>query len=136
MGFVLCARELTRRPPGIAILAAMAGSDAIRSRGLVLVEHGTREVDMDWDFRVVLFAGARHPGAREGERVYEVSLKGETTAALEIHVSQGRMRKGEILRAELIDLRVGGKLTNLDVRADTQIPWADIGNRKLAEKLS
>lgn len=94
---------------------------------------------MDWDFRIALFAGARHPGVldgsmREGELVFIVSLKGESTAALEILVSQKRMRRGEISKAEFTDLRPGGKLTNLNVTAETRIPWAESGNQAMMER--
>jgi hypothetical protein len=77
------------------------------------------------DFKIRGFAGARHPrhlpyGMLLGETVHQ----GESSAAIEIEAWQSRIRRGEVSLVELIDLRSMGKLTNLRVYADTEIPWS------------
>ena len=78
-----------------------------------------------WDFRVRGFAGGRHPcGARLGTLLGETTHKGESSAAVEIDAWKSRMARGEVSKVELIDLRVGGTLTNLNVFEHREIPWS------------
>ncbi len=79
----------------------------------------------DWDFKVRGFAGPRNPRhAPVGSLLVETVHKGESSAAIEIEVWQTRMRDGSASRVELIDMRPCGKLTNLQVYADTEIAWS------------
>jgi hypothetical protein len=78
---------------------------------------------MNWDFCVKLYSGPRHQETVIGTLVYVVNLRGESTASMEIDVSKRRLSRGELSKIELIDLRPGHPLTNLDVKADTVIPW-------------
>jgi hypothetical protein len=80
---------------------------------------------MSWDFRIRGYAGSRHPrritpGTILGETVH----RGETSAAVEIDAWQSRMGRGEVSHVELIDIRQGGRLTNLHVYEYTKIPWS------------
>ena len=77
-----------------------------------------------WDFKVRGFAGSTHPHAKPGTLLLETAHKGESSASVEIDTWQGRMKRGDASRAELIDLRPNGTLTNLNVYADTKIPWS------------
>lgn len=80
---------------------------------------------MNWDFKVRGFAGPSHPrGAPVGTLLLETVHKGESSAATEVDVWQTRMRDGSAIRAELIDMRPGGKLTNLQVYEETEIAWS------------
>jgi len=79
---------------------------------------------MRWDFKVRGFAGPKHPRAECGWLLVETVHKGESSAAIEIEVWQDRMRRGDAGRAELIDMRPGGALTNLNIHAETEIPWS------------
>lgn len=80
---------------------------------------------MNWDFRVRGYAGGRHPkGIPVGSLLLETVHKGEASAAIEIECWQERMCRGEVSHAELIDLRYGGRLTNLQIYAETKIMWS------------
>lgn len=81
----------------------------------------------DWDFRVRGFAGGHHHGGVPfGILLVETTHVGESSASLEIEAWKSRMRDkpGDVSRAELIDLRLGGTLTNMNVRPETKIPWS------------
>jgi hypothetical protein len=78
-----------------------------------------------WKFKVRGFAGPSHPrGAPVGTLLLETVHKGEPSAAMEIEAWQTRMCDGSASRAELIDMRPGGNLTNLQIYADTEIAWS------------
>ena len=78
-----------------------------------------------WDFRVRIFAGGRHPkGIPPGTLLLETTHKGESSAAVEIDAAKSRMARYEVSKVELIDLRIGGTLTNLNVFEYTEIPWS------------
>lgn len=78
-----------------------------------------------WDFRIRGFAGCKHPNhAPPGTLLLETTHKGESSAAMEIDAWKSRMRRGEVSKAELIDLRIGGKLTNLNIFEETEITWS------------
>ena len=82
-----------------------------------------------WDFRVRGFAGGRHPnGVPAGTLLVETTHKGESSAFIEIEAWKARMRRGEVSRVELIDLRPsdgrGRSLTNMSVYEHTDIPWS------------
>ncbi len=82
-------------------------------------------LQMGWDFRVRGFAGSRHPrGAPVGTLLLETTHKGESSAAAEVDAWKSRMARGEVSKIELIDLRVGGRLTNLNIFEHTEIPWS------------
>lgn len=72
---------------------------------------------MSWEFRVRGFSA-------RGIRLAETSHTTEASAAIEIEAWQSRMGRGEVGYAELIDLRPGGRLTNLRVYQTTEIPWS------------
>ena len=78
-------------------------------------------------FRVRGFAGAHHPrGARFGTLLLETTHRTESSAAVEVEAWQSRMTKrpGEVSHAELIDCRIGGSLTEMNIRPETVIPWS------------
>jgi len=74
-------------------------------------------------FRVRGFSSGRHP-MPFGTLLLETSHTTETSAYIEIEAWKERMKRGEVSKVELIDHRVGGKLTNLDVQLHTDIPWS------------
>jgi hypothetical protein len=63
-----------------------------------------------------------------GNLLAETVHSTEHGAYIEILTWQSRIRLGEVMRAELIDLRrdlpPGASLTNLRIRADTRIEWS------------
>jgi len=76
-------------------------------------------------FRVRGFASGRHPDQIPfGTLLLETSHTTETSAYVEIEAWKERMKRGEVSRVELVDQRVGGTLTNLDVQPHTDIPWS------------
>jgi hypothetical protein len=72
---------------------------------------------MSWEFTVRGFSA-------RGQKMMETSHSTEASAAIEIEAWQARMGRGEVGHAELIDLRPGGRLTNLRVYRSTEIPWS------------
>lgn len=79
----------------------------------------------NWEFRIRGYAGERH--ARRiphGELLLETVHANESSAYVEIEAWKARMARYEVGRAELIDLRPMGKLTNMNVRPETDIPWS------------
>lgn len=79
----------------------------------------------DWDFRIRGYAGGRHPREiRPGTLLLETTHKGEASASIEIECWQERMKRGEVSKVELIDMRPRGKLTDLNVHAHTVVPWS------------
>lgn len=67
---------------------------------------------------------------RPGTLLLETTHTGEHSAAMEIEAWQERMKRGEVSRVEMIDLRPGGKLTDLNVHTHTAIPWSWRNNRR------
>lgn len=61
-----------------------------------------------------------------GTLLLATTHESEASAAIEIDVWQTRMNKAgdPAARAELIDCRIDGKLTDTKVYAHTQIPWS------------
>lgn len=81
----------------------------------------------DWDFKVRGFAGGRHPsGVKPGTLLLETTHKGERSAYIEVETWKERMRRGEVSKVELIDMRPLGKLTDLYVYDYTEIPWSHL----------
>jgi hypothetical protein len=78
----------------------------------------------NWDFKVRGFSGARHQSVPPGQLLVETVHKGEASAAMEIEAWQDRMRRGDASRAELIDMRPNGTLTNLKIYSETRVPWS------------
>ena len=79
----------------------------------------------DWDFRVRGFAGHRHPnGIPAGTLLVETVHRSESSAYAEIEAWKARMQRGEASRAELIDLRSKGNLTDLNIHPWTEIQWS------------
>jgi hypothetical protein len=77
-----------------------------------------------WDFKIRGFAGDRHPRKPPGAFLVATAHKGEASASIEIEAWQARMRRGEVSRAELIDMRPDGSLTNYNIGPETKIPWS------------
>lgn len=80
-----------------------------------------------WDFRICGYATpnySRDIGVPVGAKLCETTHKGESSAYVEIEAWKERMRRGEVGHVELIDLRLGGNLTNLHVRPETDIKWS------------
>jgi hypothetical protein len=76
-------------------------------------------------FRVRGFAGGRHPNhIRVGTLLLETTHSSESSASAEIEAWKTRMNRGEVSHAELIDSRIGGWLTNLNIQPYTEIPWS------------
>lgn len=77
-----------------------------------------------WDFKIRGYAGPRHPSLRLGTLLLETTHNGEASAYIEIEAWKTRMRGGYVTHVELVDLRPGGKLTNLMIYPETEIPWS------------
>lgn len=80
-----------------------------------------------WDFRVRGYASpnyARQIGCAPGALLVETTHNGESSAYVEIEAWLSRRRRGDVSKIELIDLRPGGNLTNLDIDLSTHIPWS------------
>lgn len=75
-------------------------------------------------FKVRAFAGGRHRSAPAFTLLSETTHTTEVSAYVEIEALRERMLRGEVARAELIDQRVGGELTCLNVYNYTPIPWS------------
>ena len=66
----------------------------------------------------------RVAGFRGQEKLVETIHSSEVSAFVEIEAWKARMRRGEVSRIELIDLRPNGELTNLTVCPETGIMWS------------
>ena len=62
-------------------------------------------------------------GYAAGMLVLETTHTSEASAAIEVECWRDRMRRGEVMRCELIDCRPGGTLTNLYIYEHTVVPW-------------
>jgi len=79
---------------------------------------------VSWDFRVRGFAGVNHhAGVPLGQLLVETTHKGIASAQIEVQTWQRRIERGDASRCELIDLRPGGKLTHLNIKATSVINW-------------
>jgi hypothetical protein len=77
---------------------------------------------MNWDFRVRGFAGSKHPGkAPFGVMLVETSHRGISSAQTETLAWAARIDRGEVSRVEIIDMRPGGKMTNLKLYTSAEI---------------
>ena len=72
------------------------------------------------------FAGSRHHnGVPFGTLLMETTHTSEVSAFVTIEAWQARMKRpGEVIRAELLDCRPGGMLTDLHINEATQIKWS------------
>ena len=75
------------------------------------------------------FAGTRY-GIPFGTLLLETTHRSEASAFVEIEAWRQQMRRGEVSRVELIDMRSGKvhNLTNLNVYAHTHIPWSHLSS--------
>lgn len=63
----------------------------------------------EWDFRVLGYAGAKHPRARPGECLGETGHQGIASVQMEIMVWQERCTRGDASYCQMIDCRPGAR---------------------------
>jgi hypothetical protein len=68
------------------------------------------------------FSSSQHP-AGFGKLLLETAHTTEASASIEIDAWKARIQRNEASRVELIDCRVGGTLTDLNIQPYTYIPW-------------